>query len=520
MNRSGWSGALAALLWMTFLVGCTHTKAPGGAAAITPCPSGGCVENREEPSSPEIDLDDLEERCEEGHTVACNELGLVLEDEELAVARRAYRRSCDLGDPYGCGNLGLFLLRRAPPTAPAFEASRLFETACKGRVFVACRNLGVLIVQRRAHLSLPEAPAFLSDGCDGGDVESCSLLGELYLHGNGVRRNPNTAWRLFELSCEGGYGPGCGNLALTLEQGLGTPKDLKRAVALYETACDVEHVRSCSNLGVLKGKEGNFARAKELYEWSCNRGMAIACINLGTLYQKGRGVEESYQEARRLFLKACSEGVPQGCAYAGNLEDPTGKAARDQYWRACDGGDLKACRVLGTLLENTRPRESASLYRKVCEEGFLEGCTNLGVLYQNGLGVRENLQKARQIFQKACDKGEILACNNLGGLAMRGAGGPLDPREARRVLEISCDAGHAPACYNLGFLLHTLNPASSEAAERYGEACRGEVSQGCEGLVKILRKNTTLLGESLQRELFELSCSRGYNEFCDAVRAP
>ncbi|WP_291026739.1 SEL1-like repeat protein [Helicobacter sp.] len=39
-------------------------------------------------------------------------------------------------------------------------------------------------------------------------------------------------------------------------------------------------------------------------------------------------------------------------------------------------------------------------------------CNNLGILYGNGLGVREDRAKAKELFGKACDLGSQLGCDN------------------------------------------------------------------------------------------------------------
>jgi len=39
-------------------------------------------------------------------------------------------------------------------------------------------------------------------------------------------------------------------------------------------------------------------------------------------------------------------------------------------------------------------------------------CNNLGIMYLNGLGTRQNLDKAKDYFGKACDLGIQIGCDN------------------------------------------------------------------------------------------------------------
>ena len=40
----------------------------------------------------------------------------------------------------------------------------------------------------------------------------------------------------------------------------------------------------------------------------------------------------------------------------------------------------------------------------------MKGCYNLGKAYSNGIGVRQNKQKAKELFGKACDGGHQGGC--------------------------------------------------------------------------------------------------------------
>jgi len=47
-----------------------------------------------------------------------------------------------------------------------------------------------------------------------------------------------------------------------------------------------------------------------------------------------------------------------------------------------------------------------------CDEDNAFACNNLGIMYLNGLGTRQNLDKAKDYFGKACDLGIQIGCDN------------------------------------------------------------------------------------------------------------
>ena len=55
---------------------------------------------------------------------------------------------------------------------------------------------------------------------------------------------------------------------------------------------------------------------------------------------------------------------------------------------------------------------AVSYYEKSCnlKEGI--ACNNLGVVYSNGIGVRQNKNKAKEYFGKSCDSGNQKGCDN------------------------------------------------------------------------------------------------------------
>jgi len=100
---------------------------------------------------------------------------------------------------------------------------------------------------------------------------------------------------------------------------------------------------------------------------------------------------------------------------------------------------------------------SLPLVQKAATAGDIDAMNNLGVLYQNGKGVAQNYDKAREWFQKAADAGNADAMNNSGELYYYGRGVARDYTEARDWYEKAAATGNANAMYSLGWMYEKGN---------------------------------------------------------------
>jgi uncharacterized protein len=95
---------------------------------------------------------------------------------------------------------------------------------------------------------------------------------------------------------------------------------------------------------------------------------------------------------------------------------------------------------------------SLALVQKAASAGDIDAMNNLGVRYQNGQGVAQNYDKAREWLQKAADAGNADAMNNLGELYYYGRGVARDFILARDWYEKAAAADNANAMYSLGWM--------------------------------------------------------------------
>ena len=104
----------------------------------------------------------------------------------------------------------------------------------------------------------------------------------------------------------------------------------------------------------------------------------------------------------------------------------------------------------------------------------------LGRLYEQGKGVKRDLEAAIAWYRKAAEQGHAASQNSMGGLYERGgAGGPPDYAEAARWYLLAAGQGEPHALLNLAVMYHDgrgvqANPAEAMhwalAAARQGHA--------------------------------------------------
>ncbi|MCA9656537.1 MAG: sel1 repeat family protein [Myxococcales bacterium] len=200
-------------------------------------------------------------------------------------------------------------------------------------------------------------------------------------------------------------------------------------------------------------------------------------------YQSGDGLRcavlerdpQTGEQALAVLGERCDGGDVRACALAGSLhhwlmgvvavelEIPTAggtefhtewrglrvsgvpedkhKAAA-RYGQACDGGDLRACAYQAVLLPTGDERRERA--KKACEGGLPAGCA-LAVVAAAMKPKPPLAKQAGAVLGKACDEGDRVSCNDLGVLRH----GQGDAAGARTALDGACKAGLPRACDNL-----------------------------------------------------------------------
>ena len=80
------------------------------------------------------------------------------------------------------------------------------------------------------------------------------------------------------------------------------------------------------------------------------------------------------------------------------------KAAFEAYRKACDLGQLAACRAVGSYYLSGSPgivdqnaAKAARIFDRACKAGHAGSCFDLAKLYDEGKGVKQNPKKAARL---------------------------------------------------------------------------------------------------------------------------
>ncbi|KAH3762868.1 sel1 repeat family protein [Pelomyxa schiedti] len=346
----------------------------------------------------------------------------------------------------------------------------------------------------------------LSDSCPPGTLlrSSClSLLGALYVQ-EGLDKDPNKAFQLFQRATDAGDARGMFNLGLCYGNGTGVDKDLTQAIQLWRRSADAGNTRAMlklavcyrhgwgvcrdskqsifflqraadggdasaqGNLGVCykngEGVDCDIKRAVSLWTMASDSGNATAMNNLGVCYKTANGVDEDVKRGVSLYMRAAAAGSSEGmynlavCYQTGDGVDTDINQAISLFSKAADAGDSDAMVELGMCYYNgtgvdINLRRAVSLFQQATDAGHSEAMFNLGTCYENGSGVDKDTARAVSLYWSATDSGCEDAMAALGMCFQKGRGVTKDIRMAVALYRLAAAGEHAVAHKRLNILL-------------------------------------------------------------------
>jgi len=172
----------------------------------------------------------------------------------------------------------------------------------------------------------------------------------------------------------------------------------RRWVPVWQEACVQGRRDGCRTLSIIEKRY-------------CTQGSAWACNDLGVLLSSGRAGSSVAPQAA--FARACTLGMPAGCANAMLSQSPASAGSDRRYQRpAPQPADYAILLQEGQgRLDKLAPSE---LFRQACHQGWADGCERLAAIYLQGDGLPRDPEKGRGYLQQACDGGVRRACERLG----------------------------------------------------------------------------------------------------------
>jgi TPR repeat protein len=213
-----------------------------------------------------------------------------------------------------------------------------------------------------AKKNVPEARQVLIEDAENGIAEAQLALGNMYANGNGVL------------------------------------KDRKEADNWYRLAEAQEH-KAKTNIYNLAKK--NDLQGMQVLIDDAKNGIAEAQFVLASMYAKGQGVPQNYQEAIKWYYQLAEK---QGT----NNEE----IIFDYDWR------------------KSNIPQALKLLTNDAEKGIANAQNNLGMIYAHGQDVLQDDKRALNWYRLAAENGSYRAKYNLGLMYAKGQGAPKDEQKA------------------------------------------------------------------------------------------
>lgn len=277
-------------------------------------------------AGPSEERDLLKASCERGEAPECTTLGLKYRDGEGApvdahYALGLFRKACELGDARACIYEADAYRTGSGASRDPDRAVEMFTQACTEK----------------------------------GHGEACRALGEIYILGDGVKRDWATSNLWFEQGCDAGDAESCVGAAMGTERGDQGVADPQLGRRMLAQACQLGHARGCTLLGgrYRYGRDGavrDWDLAAAMYSVGCELKDAEACREVGWMSLKGKGLPVDPEAARIYLTDACAGDDYIGCRY---LSDALKSVDLVKALRAaehgCSLGDAPSCKKQKSL---------------------------------------------------------------------------------------------------------------------------------------------------------------------------
>jgi TPR repeat protein len=228
-----------------------------------------------------------------------------------------------------------------------------------------------------------------------GDPHAQFQMGDLYMNGHGVGRDPAAAATWYRAAAQQGDAVAASNLGVLYASGRGVPQSDAEAVNWFRKAADAGDAGGENNLGSMyiagRGVEQSDVLGAKWLLSAAQHGVPEAQYALGTLYANGRGVPQDDAEAVKWLQAAAAQGyapaqLALGKMYAAGAGVPRDYAQAMRYFRGANAPE--AWYHLGLLYQQglgapASDAEAVVWWLKAAERGSAEAQYAIGHLYLN-----------------------------------------------------------------------------------------------------------------------------------------
>jgi TPR repeat protein len=336
---------------------------------------------------------------------------VLLANKDYADARAQFVKADQAGSAMGALALGYMCLNGLGGAQDTDEAMRLFWRAGVAGVPDGFANGGMV----RMGANPPDyenAASWFNRAVEMGPSKADFYLGYMNLRGLGVPRNPNRAAQLLQRAYKAGDLQANFLLATMYERGEGgLPRDPRGAV--------------------------------EMLAASAAAGDPYAQVELGNCYYNGVGVAVNHGSAALWYFKAGQTGMPDAQEFLGYMYEtgdgivPDQSLATQWFRQAAIHGNVRAMTELGIHLRQGNgvawnEAEAMEWFTKAAAQGDVQAMSAAGLGLDKGLGGGpQDYAQAARYFDEAARRGDGFAALNLGYLFEQGWGVQQSAEQAR-----------------------------------------------------------------------------------------
>lgn len=183
----------------------------------------------------------------------------------------------------------------------------------------ACGNAAVLLIGKKGNKNIHDKVMYAKRACEGGDLNSCGLLGSIYELGdsNVITKNYKKSEKYYKKACSKKMGKACfalGSLCYNKKICSASAKNY------YDKSCVLGYGKGCQALGEsIAETTGNKVSSSTFsaYKKGCIANFPESCALIASMYTLGgEGIPKNKIKALKYFNKACNLGHTSSCTTA------------------------------------------------------------------------------------------------------------------------------------------------------------------------------------------------------------